>query len=268
MGRRADPHVARPTRSTTSARGPTGPARTSASTRLDLVQLHCPPTAVFFEPATYENLRVARRRGPSRVGCFRRDGRRGPQALGEPDLPPSRSSSTSSAASRSSACSRGRAARASASSPACPSRRACSSGKYDENTTFAENDHRTYNRDGEAFDVGETFAGVPVRRGCAAAREVAALTPEGGRRRSWRCGGLLSPARRHRHPRRAHRGAGARNAAVGDLPVARARRPSPRSRHLQPRHSRARARSLVAPALAGRLVGSCACSSGDRAPLS
>ena len=35
------------------------------------------------------------------------------------------------------------------------------SGRYDENTTFAADDHRTFNRHGEAFDVGETFAGVP-----------------------------------------------------------------------------------------------------------
>jgi aryl-alcohol dehydrogenase-like predicted oxidoreductase len=48
-------------------------------------------------------------------------------------------------------------------------------GKYDESTTFAENDHRTYNRRGEAFDVGETFAGVPFEIGVDAAREVAAI---------------------------------------------------------------------------------------------
>ncbi|MGD0386223.1 MAG: aldo/keto reductase, partial [Solirubrobacteraceae bacterium] len=35
------------------------------------------------------------------------------------------------------------------------------SGRYDENTTFAAEDHRNYNRHGEAFDVGETFSGVP-----------------------------------------------------------------------------------------------------------
>jgi aryl-alcohol dehydrogenase-like predicted oxidoreductase len=52
-------------------------------------------------------------------------------------------------------------------------------GKYDESTTFAADDHRTYNRSGEAFDVGETFAGVPYEVGVAAAREVAALAPEG-----------------------------------------------------------------------------------------
>jgi aryl-alcohol dehydrogenase-like predicted oxidoreductase len=45
-------------------------------------------------------------------------------------------------------------------------------GKYDESTTFPADDHRTYNRHGEAFDVGETFAGVPFEVGVAAAREV------------------------------------------------------------------------------------------------
>jgi aryl-alcohol dehydrogenase-like predicted oxidoreductase len=46
------------------------------------------------------------------------------------------------------------------------------SGKYDEHTTFAESDHRTYNRQGEAFDVGETFAGVPFEVGLQAVGEL------------------------------------------------------------------------------------------------
>ena len=46
-------------------------------------------------------------------------------------------------------------------------------------TTFAENDHRTYNRGGEAFDVGETFSGVDFATGVEAAREFAALVPDG-----------------------------------------------------------------------------------------
>ncbi|SNS49363.1 Predicted oxidoreductase [Geodermatophilus pulveris] len=48
-------------------------------------------------------------------------------------------------------------------------------GKYDETTTFAADDHRNYNRNGEAFDVGETFSGVPFEVGLAAAREVAEI---------------------------------------------------------------------------------------------
>jgi aryl-alcohol dehydrogenase-like predicted oxidoreductase len=53
------------------------------------------------------------------------------------------------------------------------------SGKYDEHTTFAANDHRSYNRHGEAFDVGETFSGVPFEVGVQAAKEIARIAPEG-----------------------------------------------------------------------------------------
>ncbi len=53
------------------------------------------------------------------------------------------------------------------------------SGRYDENTTFPENDHRNFNRNGEAFDVGETFAGVPFEVGLDAVRELKELVDEG-----------------------------------------------------------------------------------------
>jgi aryl-alcohol dehydrogenase-like predicted oxidoreductase len=46
------------------------------------------------------------------------------------------------------------------------------SGRYDEHTTFGADDHRNYNRQGEAFDVGETFAGVPFEVGVRAARRL------------------------------------------------------------------------------------------------
>jgi aryl-alcohol dehydrogenase-like predicted oxidoreductase len=53
------------------------------------------------------------------------------------------------------------------------------SGKYDETTTFAESDHRNYNRAGEAFDVGETFAGVPYDVGLAAVQELRGVVRPG-----------------------------------------------------------------------------------------
>ncbi len=49
------------------------------------------------------------------------------------------------------------------------------SGRYSETTTFAADDHRTYNRHGESFDRGETFSGVDYDDGVRAAREFAAL---------------------------------------------------------------------------------------------
>ncbi len=53
------------------------------------------------------------------------------------------------------------------------------SGRYTADTQFAENDHRTYNRDGSAFDVGETFSGVDFATGVRAATELSAFVPDG-----------------------------------------------------------------------------------------
>ena len=52
-------------------------------------------------------------------------------------------------------------------------------GKMRANTSFEEDDHRNYNRRGEAFDVGETFSGVPYDVGLAAVEELRSLLPEG-----------------------------------------------------------------------------------------
>ncbi|MET4158582.1 aldo/keto reductase [Agromyces sp. PvR057] len=49
------------------------------------------------------------------------------------------------------------------------------SGRYTNETVFAANDHRTFNRHGEAFDVGETFSGVDYETGVAAAAEFTEL---------------------------------------------------------------------------------------------
>jgi aryl-alcohol dehydrogenase-like predicted oxidoreductase len=51
------------------------------------------------------------------------------------------------------------------------------SGRYDELTTFPADDHRTYNRHGEAFDVGETFSGVDFLTGLTAVRRLRPLVP-------------------------------------------------------------------------------------------
>jgi aryl-alcohol dehydrogenase-like predicted oxidoreductase len=53
------------------------------------------------------------------------------------------------------------------------------SGRYTKDTVFAANDHRNYNRHGDAFDVGETFSGVDYQTGVEAAHEFAALVSEG-----------------------------------------------------------------------------------------
>jgi aryl-alcohol dehydrogenase-like predicted oxidoreductase len=52
------------------------------------------------------------------------------------------------------------------------------SGKFRADTQFAQNDHRNYNRHGEAFDQGETFSGVDYATGLQAVEELRSLVPQ------------------------------------------------------------------------------------------
>jgi len=53
------------------------------------------------------------------------------------------------------------------------------SGKMGKETHFAENDHRNYNRDGQQFNVGETFAGLRYEKGVELADRLKSYVPEG-----------------------------------------------------------------------------------------
>ena len=53
------------------------------------------------------------------------------------------------------------------------------SGKMSATTQFSAQDHRNYNRDGQAFYVGETFSGLPFERGVAFADEIKHWLPAG-----------------------------------------------------------------------------------------
>jgi aryl-alcohol dehydrogenase-like predicted oxidoreductase len=147
---------------------------------LDLVQLHCPPTPVFSTNAVYDALdtlvadRAIAAYGVSVETCdealaaIARPGTATVQIILnafrlkplDQVLPAAREAGV------------GIIARV-------PLASGLLSGKYTADTTFAPDDHRTYNRHGEAFDVGETFSGVDFKTGVAAAREFAALVPEG-----------------------------------------------------------------------------------------
>ena len=52
-------------------------------------------------------------------------------------------------------------------------------GKMTKETVFAKSDHRNFNRDGQQFNVGETFAGLPFEKGVELAEELKALVPAG-----------------------------------------------------------------------------------------
>ena len=53
------------------------------------------------------------------------------------------------------------------------------SGKFTRSSTFGADDHRGFNRHGEAFDKGETFSGVDYEQGLAAVEALRALLPPG-----------------------------------------------------------------------------------------
>jgi aryl-alcohol dehydrogenase-like predicted oxidoreductase len=52
-------------------------------------------------------------------------------------------------------------------------------GKFNLNSTFPADDHRNFNRHGEAFDVGETFSGVDYKTGLEAIEELRQFLPRG-----------------------------------------------------------------------------------------
>jgi aryl-alcohol dehydrogenase-like predicted oxidoreductase len=58
-------------------------------------------------------------------------------------------------------------------------------GKLRPDSQFAADDHRAFNRYGEAFDVGETFAGVPYEVGLAAVEALRPLVPAGATLAQW-----------------------------------------------------------------------------------
>jgi aryl-alcohol dehydrogenase-like predicted oxidoreductase len=146
---------------------------------LDLVQLHCPPTPVFSSDAVYDGLDTLVADGAiANYGVSVETVDEALAAIARPGtatvqiilnafrlkpldrvLPAAREAGV------------GIIARV-------PLASGLLSGKYTADTTFAPDDHRNYNRHGEAFDVGETFSGVDFETGVAAAQEFAALVPD------------------------------------------------------------------------------------------
>ncbi|MBU4336895.1 MAG: aldo/keto reductase [Actinobacteria bacterium] len=180
MGRRADPHVA--SAFTLDAfRAWTDRSRANLGVdRLDLVQLHCPPTSVLLAEETYDALDTLVAEG--RIAAYGASVETVEEALAVIARPNVASVQIICNVFRRKPLEQVLPAAAAAGVAIIvrvPLASGLLSGRYDETTTFAADDHRTFNRHGEAFDVGETFSGVPFEVGVAAAREVAAFTPAG-----------------------------------------------------------------------------------------
>jgi aryl-alcohol dehydrogenase-like predicted oxidoreductase len=147
---------------------------------LDLVQLHCPPTAVIESDATYDALDALVADGAiAAYGVSVETCAQALAAIARPNVTniqiifnPFRLKPLDEVLPAAAAADVAVFARV-------PLASGLLSGKYTEETTFAENDHRSYNRHGEAFDRGETFSGVEFEVGLAAASELAAALPAG-----------------------------------------------------------------------------------------
>jgi aryl-alcohol dehydrogenase-like predicted oxidoreductase len=143
---------------------------------LDLVQLHCPPTAVYSDDAVYDALDTLVEEGA--VASYGVSVEKVEEALAAIARPHVATVQIIANAFRLKPVDEvfEPAARAGVGIVVrVPLASGLLSGRYDEHTTFAGSDHRSFNRDGSAFDVGETFSGVDYRTGLEAAREFAAL---------------------------------------------------------------------------------------------
>jgi len=145
---------------------------------LDLVQLHCPPTDLYYHAEIFEDLdRMVQERRMTAYGVSVERVEEAMKAIEYPNVAtvqiifnPFRQ--------RPGALFFAEAARRGVGIIVrVPLASGLLTGKYSRETRFASDDHRSYNRHGEQFDVGETFAGVPFEVGLDAVEELRPLVP-------------------------------------------------------------------------------------------
>jgi aryl-alcohol dehydrogenase-like predicted oxidoreductase len=159
--------------------------------RLDLVQLHCPPTPVFSSDTVYDALDTLV--AEERIAAYGVSVETCDQALAAIARPGVASVQIILNAFRRKPLDQVLPAAAAAGVgiiARVPLASGLLSGRYTKDTTFAADDHRHYNARGEAFDVGETFSGVDFEAGVEAAREFAAITGRG----QWATGATGAPS--------------------------------------------------------------------------
>ena len=148
--------------------------------RLDLVQLHCPPTPVYSTDEVFDALDTLVAEG--RTAAYGVSVETCAQALTAIARPGVASVQIILNAFRLKPLEQVMPAAAAAGVgilARVPLASGLLSGRYTRDTVFPADDHRTYNRHGEAFDRGETFSGVDYATGVEAAAEFSALAPEG-----------------------------------------------------------------------------------------
>lgn len=148
--------------------------------RLDLVQLHCPPTAVYAMDGVYDALDTLVEEGVmTAYGVSVETTEEALTAIARPGTAsvqiifnPFRRKPLDEVLPIAAEAGVGVIARV-------PLASGLLAGKYTMETAFAQDDHRNYNRHGESFDQGETFSGVDYESGVKAAAQFSALAPTG-----------------------------------------------------------------------------------------
>jgi aryl-alcohol dehydrogenase-like predicted oxidoreductase len=147
--------------------------------RLDLLQLHCPPTDVYYHPELFAGLDGLVAKG--KLARYGVSVERVEEALKAIEYPGVASVQIIFNMFRHRPAERFFAAAADVGVGVIvrvPLASGLLTGKMSPSSKFASDDHRHFNRQGEAFDVGETFAGVPFDRGLKAVDALRNLVPE------------------------------------------------------------------------------------------
>lgn len=152
--------------------------RNSGLERLDLIQLHCPPTQVYYRPEIFELFERLRDEGKiANLGVSVEKVEEAQKAIEFPNVTSVqiifnmfrlRPRETFFAQA---------AARGVGVIVRVPLASGLLTGKLSRDSTFAADDHRAFNRDGAAFDKGETFSGVPYETALDAVDELRAALP-------------------------------------------------------------------------------------------
>ncbi len=179
-GRRLDPHVPEGYSRENLARFVDRSRENLGVDSLDLLQLHCPPTEVYYQPETFEALDALRSEGRiDHYGVSVEKVEEGLKAVEYPGVETVQIIFNPFRQRPAELFFREAARRDVGVIVRVPLASGLLTGALSADDTFPEDDHRNYNREGEAFDVGETFAGVPFETGVRAAAELEPAVPEG-----------------------------------------------------------------------------------------
>ena len=180
IGRRLSPHVAQGYTKENLNAFVERSLRNLDTDCLDLVQLHCPPPAIYYQPEVFGYMDELVADGKIRhYGVSVEKVEEGLKAIAYPNVASvqiifnifrQRPASLFFAEAQK----QGVAVIA-----RVPLASGLLTGKMHANTAFAADDHRAFNRNGEAFDVGETFAGVPYEIALSVVEDIRRLVPEG-----------------------------------------------------------------------------------------